>query len=107
MGLVIDLIATIVAILGLLAAVGYGGYLLMLQSVAAKRPGASHLVADARKRLPAAGGLTLGALVALLLTSGGVTPDVIGLLLGGGVGLFSVNQLQAARRRLANPGSSV
>jgi hypothetical protein len=105
MGPVFDLIATIVAILGLLAAVGYGGYLLMLRSVAQKRPGAGHLAADARKRLPAAGGLTLGALVALLLTNGGITPDVIGLLLGGGIGLFSVNQLQAARRRLANPPS--
>jgi hypothetical protein len=104
---VIGLVAAIVAILGLLGAVGYGGYLMMLQSVANKRPGASHLVADARKRLPAAGGLTLGALVALLLTSGGLTPDIIGLLLGGGIGLVSVNQLQAARKRLANPGSSV
>jgi hypothetical protein len=106
-GTVIDLIATIVAILGLLGAVGYGGYLLMLQSVATKRPGASHLAADARKRLPAAGGLVLGALVAWLLTSGGVPLDVIGLLVGGGIGLVSVNQLQAARRRLANPESSV
>lgn len=107
MGTVIGLIAAIVAILGLLGALGYGGYLLMLQSVAQKRPGASHLAADARKSLPAAGGLTLGALVALLLTSGGVAPDIIGLLLGGGIGLVSVNQLQAARRRLGNPESSV
>ena len=106
MGPVIDLIATIVAILGLLGALGYGGYLLMLQSVARKRPGASHLAADARKRLPASGGLALGALVALLLTSGPVALDVIGLLLGGGIGLVSVNQLQAARRRLTNPESS-
>jgi hypothetical protein len=102
---VIGLIATIVAVLGLLGALGYGGYLLMLQSVAKKRPGASHLAGDARRRLPAAGGLTLVALIALLFTNGGVTPDVIGLLLGGGAGLVSVNQLQAARRRLANPPS--
>jgi hypothetical protein len=106
MGTVIDLIATIIAVLGLLGALGYGGYLLMLQSVAKKRPGASHLAADARKRLPAAGGLVLGALVAWLMTGGGVPLDVIGLLLGGGVGLVSVNQLQAARRRLANPPSA-
>jgi hypothetical protein len=105
MEMVIGLVAAIVAILGLLGALGYGGYLLMLQSVAKKRPGASHLAADARRHLPAAGGLTLGALVALLFTSGGLAPDVIGLLLGGGVGLVSVNQLQAARRRLANPPS--
>ncbi len=106
MGTVIDLIATIVAVLGLLGALGYGGYLLMLQSVAQKRPGTSHLAADARKRLPAAGGLVLGALVAWLLTSGGIPLDVVGLLLGGGIGLVSVNQLQAARRRLANPPSA-
>lgn len=103
MGTVIDLIATIVTVLGLLAALGYGGYLLMLSSVASKRPGAAHLATDARKKVPAAGGLTLGAIVALLLTGGGVPLDVIGLLVGGGVGLASVNQLQAARRRLASP----
>jgi hypothetical protein len=108
MGTVIDLIATIVAVLGLLAAVGYGGYLLMLSSMAAKRPGAAHLVADARGRLPAAGGLTLGTIVALLLVLGGNIPlDVVGLVVGGGLGLVSVNQLQAARRRLANPPSSI
>ncbi len=103
MGTVIDLIATIITVLGLLAALGYGGYLLMLSSVAKNRPGAAHLAADARKKVPAAGGLALGAIVALLLTGGGVPLDVIGLLLGGGIGLASVNQLQAARRRLASP----
>jgi hypothetical protein len=100
---VIGLVAAIVAILGVLAALGYGGYLLMLRSVAGKRPGADHLATDARKRLPAAGGLTLLALVGLLFTQGGVAPDLIGLILGGGAGLVSVNQLQAARRRLASP----
>ena len=75
MGTVIDLVATIVAIVGLLAAVGYGGYLFMLQSVAGKRPGASHLAADARGRLPLAGGLVLVTLVGLLLTGGGVPLD--------------------------------
>jgi hypothetical protein len=105
MGTVIDLIATIITVLGLLASLGYGGYLLMLSSVASKRPGAGHLAADARRRIPAAGGLALGALVALLLTGGGVPLDVIGLLVGGGVGLVAVNQFQGARKRLAS-GSS-
>ena len=103
MGTVIDLIATIVTVLSLLAAVGYGGYLLMISSVASKRPGAMHLATDARKRLPAAGGLALGALVALLLTGGGIPLDVLGLLVGGGVGLVATNQLQGARKRLAAP----
>lgn len=103
MGTVIDLIATIITVLGLLAALGYGGYLLLLSSQAAKRPGANQLATDMRKRLPAAGGLALGAIVALLLTGGGVPLDVIGLLVGGGVGLASVSQLQNARRRLASP----
>jgi hypothetical protein len=65
--------------------------------------GAGHLAADARKKLPAAGGLTLVALVALLLTNGGIVPDVLALLIGGGAGLAAVNGLQGARRRLANP----
>ena len=103
MGTVFDLIATIVTVLGLLAGLGYGGYLFMLNSVASKRPGAGHLAADARKKLPAAGGLTLVALVALLLTNGGIVPDVLALLIGGGAGLAAVNGLQGARRRLANP----
>lgn len=101
MEMVIGLLASIVAILGVLAAVGYGGYLFMLQSVAAKRPGAAHLAADARGRLPAAGGLTLVTLVGLLFTSGGIAPDVIGLLLAGGAGFAATTQWQAARRRLA------
>jgi hypothetical protein len=106
MGSVIDLIATIVTVLSLLAAVGYGGYLFMITSVASKRPGANHLAADARKRLPAAGGLALGALVAVLIASGESVPwDVIALLAGGGVGLVAVNQLQGARKRLASPPS--
>ena len=106
MGTVVDLVATLVAVLGLLATLGYGGYLMMLNSVAAKRPGAGHLAADARKRVPAAGGLALAALVALLLTGADSVPvDVLALLVGGGVGLAATNQLQAARRRLANPGS--
>lgn len=101
---VIGLIAAIIALLGVLAALGYGGYLLMLRSVATKRPGADHLAADAKKRLPAAGGLTLLALVGLLITgAGSAVPDIIGLLLAGGAGLGAVNQLQAARRRLAAP----
>lgn len=104
MGTVIDLLATIVAILGLLAAVGYGGYLFMLQSVAAKRPGASHLASDARGRLPAAGGLVLVTLVGLLLTSADNIPvDVLALLVGGGAGFAATQQWQAARRRLSSP----
>ena len=104
MGTVIDLVAWIVALLGVIASLGYGGYLLMLRSVAAKRPGAGHLVADARGRLPVAGGLVVGALVALLLTGADSVPvDVIGLLLGGGLGLTATSRLQAARRRLAGP----
>jgi hypothetical protein len=106
MGTVIDVLATIVTVVSLLAALGYGGYLLMISSVASKRPGATHLATDARKRLPAAGGLALGALVALLLARGdSAVMDVIGLLVGGGVGLAAVSQLQGARKRLAAPPS--
>lgn len=106
MGTVIDLVAWLVALLGLLAALGYGGYLLMLRSVATKRPGAGHLASDARKRLPVAGGLAVGAFVALLLTGADSIPvDILGLLAGGGLGLAATGQLQAARKRLANPQS--
>ena len=104
MGIVIGLLASIVAILGVLAAVGYGGYLFMLQSVAAKRPGATHLASDARGKLPVAGGLTLVTLVGLLITSGdSVAADVVGLLLAGGAGFAATSRWQEARRRLASP----
>jgi len=105
MGPVIDLLATIVTVLGLLAALGYGGYLVMLSSVAGKRPGAGGLARDARKRVPVAAGLAALALVAVLLTGGGLALEVIGLLVGGGAGLMSVHRLQSARRRLADPAA--
>ncbi len=103
MGPLIDLLATIVTVLGLLAALGYGGYLFMVSSVAAKRPGAAHVARDARKRVPAAAGLAAVALVAMLLTGGGPPLEVIGLLVGGGAGLMSLHRLQRERRRLADP----
>lgn len=104
MDTVVDLIATIVAVLGLLAALGYAGYLGMISSVAARRPGTADYGRGEKKRLPAAGGLVLGALVALLLTSAAAVPvDLLALLAGGGIGLVSAAQLQAARRRLSNP----
>ena len=104
MGTVVDLVATLVALLGLLAALGHLGYLGLVTSVAARRPGASDYARTERRRLPAAGALALGALVALLLTGADSVPvDVLALLLGGGIGVASATRLGAARRRLAAP----
>jgi hypothetical protein len=78
----IHLIATLVALAGLLAALGNGAYLLMLDNVAKKRPGGQITRGYVKKQLPLAGGATAGAAFALLLTSGGVPPDIIATLLG-------------------------
>ena len=108
MGTVVDLVATLVAVLGLLASLGHLGYLGLVSSVAGRRPGAADYARAERRRLPAAGGLALGALVALLLTGAdAVAVDVLALLLGGGIGVVSATRLAAARRRLASPPRDV
>lgn len=104
MGTVVDLVATIVAALGLLAALGHLGYVGLVSGVAGRRPGAADYARSERARLPGAGGLAVAALVALLLTGAdSVGIDVVALLLGGGTGLVSAAKFQSARRRLANP----
>lgn len=99
MDVVLHLAAVIVALVALVAAVANGGYLAMLSSAAKKRAGGEPIGAYVRGRLPVAGGIMVAALVALLLTTGGVVPDVLALLLGAGSGIAANNALQATRRR--------
>lgn len=96
----IGIVATLVALLGLLVALANLGYLGMLRNAAAKRGAAgAQLMDDIRGRLPVAGGAAAAALVGLLLTAGGPFADVCGLLLGAGGGVVARNALNATRAR--------
>ena len=93
------IVAFVVALVGLLAALANIGYLGMLSSAANKRAGGEPIANYVRGRWPAAGGIAVAALIALLLTSGGLVPDVLGILLGAGSGLAAKAALDTTRKR--------
>lgn len=98
MGVAFGIVATVVALVGLLAALGHVGYLAMLSSAARRRGAAGDSTsAYVDGRWKVAGGTTAVALLGLLLTSGGVVPDVLGLLLGGGAGIAAKQALDSTR----------
>jgi hypothetical protein len=100
MGAVFGIVATVIALLGLLVAVGNLGYLAMLNKAATQRGAAGAPVSDhVKSRLPAAGAAAAAAAVGLLLTAGGPAPDVLGMLLGAGAGLVAKQSLDATRAR--------
>ncbi len=99
MGTVFGIVATLVALVGLLAALGHVGYLAMLNKSAKERGLSGGATADyVNGRWKLAGGTAVVALLGLLLTSGGVFPEVLGLLLGGGAGLAAKQALEGTRR---------
>ena len=103
MGAVIGLVAFVVALVGLLAALGHVGYLAMLNSAARKRGAAGAYAIDyVSGRWKVAGITTGAAALALLLTSGGIAPDILGILLGGGAGIVAKNQLDSTRKQFRN-----
>jgi hypothetical protein len=102
MGWLINLIAVVVSLLGLLIALGHDGYLAMLTNVARKRPGGEPVAKWVQGRVPVAAGTTLGAIVALLLTNGGVGTDLLGLVLGAGSGIVAYSALDTTRKRLSS-----
>jgi hypothetical protein len=99
MGAAIGLVAFLVTLVAFIAAAGHTGYLAMISTAAKKRAGGEPAVAFARKRLPAAG-VTVGvALLAMLISTGGVGADVLAILLGAGTGLTSVRALRTSQAR--------
>jgi hypothetical protein len=103
MGAVIGLVAFVVAMVGLLAALGHVGYLAMLNSAARKRGASGAYAIDYVNGRWKVAGITAGAAaLALLLTTGGVTPDILGILLGGGAGVVAKNQLDSTRKQFRN-----
>jgi hypothetical protein len=103
MGAVVGVVAAVIALLGVIVALGHVGYLAMLRN-AAKERGASGdaTLAYVDSRWKTAGGTALVALLGLLLTSGGVFPDILGLLIGGGAGLAAKKALDSTRAQFPN-----
>lgn len=93
-------IFTLIALVGLLATLGYTGYLFQLDRVAKGRAGGDATSVRVKKRMPVALGSTAAAVVGLILTGGGIAPDIIGIILAGGAGAYSVKELGQANKQL-------
>ncbi len=102
--MVLNLIAVLIALAGLLAALAHGGYLLLLGSAANQRAGGEPVSEYVRGRIPVAA-VTLGlALLALLLPTGGAGADILAILAGAGSGVVGYQALQGTRARLRSGG---
>jgi hypothetical protein len=101
MGTVFGIVAAIVALVGLLAALGHVGYLAMLNNAAKKRGLSGGTTVDyVNSRWKVAGGTAGVALLGLLMTTSSSVPiDLIGLVLGGGAGLYAKQALDSTRTR--------
>ncbi|PRW61783.1 hypothetical protein [Actinopolyspora mortivallis] len=97
MGTVIDVVALLVTLVAVLVSAGHAGYLALMYGAARKRPGGEPTARFAGKRARVAGAALAGALLALLISSGGVAADVIAVLLGGASGLGSLKALSSTR----------
>jgi hypothetical protein len=104
MGTVLNLVAVIIALAGLIAALAHDGYLALLQSAARKRAGGGPVAQYVRSRWPIAGVTTAVALLALVMTGGGAVSDVFALLAGAGSGVVASQALQSTRQRYRTGG---
>jgi hypothetical protein len=107
MGLVLDLVAMVVALLGLLAALAHDGYLALLGSAARKRAGGSPIAQYVRSRYAMAAVTTGAALLALLLARGGYFTDVLAIIIGGSSGAIAYQALQSTRQRYRSGGGEL
>jgi uncharacterized oligopeptide transporter (OPT) family protein len=106
MGAVVGIVAALIALVGLLVALGNVGYLAMLNSAARKRGLAGEGTAlYVKERRAVAAGTTAVAALGLLLTMGGSVPvDVLGAALAAGGGLAAKKALDGTRERFRSGG---
>ena len=102
--MVLNVIAVLAALAGLLAAAAHGGYLAMLGSAANRRAGGDQISQYVRGRVPVAGVTLAVALLALLLSTGGTVADILAILAGAGSGVISYQALQTTRTRYRSGG---
>jgi hypothetical protein len=102
--MVLNVIAVLAALAGLLAAAAHGGYLAMLGSAASRRAGGDPISQYVRTRVPVAGVTLAVALLALLLSTGGPVADILAILAGAGSGVLSYQALQSTRTRYRSGG---
>jgi hypothetical protein len=102
MGAVVGIVAGLIALLGLLVALGNAGYLAMLNSAARKKGLAGERTALFVKEHSRTAAVTTGVTaLGLLLTVGGSVPvDVLGALLSAGGGLAAKRALDGTRAQL-------
>ncbi|OZM80644.1 hypothetical protein CFP66_20920 [Pseudonocardia sp. MH-G8] len=95
------IVAAVIALVGLIVALGHVGYLALLNNAAKKRGLSGGTTTDyVNSRWKVAGGTAGVALLGLLLTSGDTVPiDIVGLLLGGGAGIYAKQALDSTRSR--------
>lgn len=101
MGAVFGIVAAVIALVGLLVAVGHVGYLALLGNAAKKKGLSGSTTTDyVNSRWKVAGGTAGVALLALLLTRADSVPiDLVGLLLGGGAGIYAKQALSSTASR--------
>jgi hypothetical protein len=101
MGALFGVVAFVVALVGLLIALGHVGYLAMLSSAANRRGLSGESTTDyVRAQRSPAGALAVVALVGLICTvAGGGVVDLVGLVLGGGAGVAGYRALEQTRHR--------
>lgn len=101
MGAVIGAVAALIALVGLLVALGHVGYLAMLNNAARKRGISGGTTAEyVSGRWKVAGGTAAVALLGLLLTRTDAVPvEILGLLIGGGAGVAAKQALDTTRKQ--------
>lgn len=101
MGAVVGIVAAVIALAGLVVALGHVGYLALLGGAAKKRGLSGGTTTDyVNSRWKVAGGAAGVALLGLLLTSADATAvDIVGMLLAGGAGVYAKQALDSTRSR--------
>ncbi|WP_028848784.1 hypothetical protein [Thermocrispum agreste] len=100
MGTIVNIIAVVVAIAGVLATVGHGAYLALLNNAARRRAGGAPVATYVRSRRALAVGTTVAALLGLAMTGAeSVAVDVLAMLLAGCSGAVAAQSLRETQER--------